>query len=154
MSTIARWCLSHRRYVLAGWVVALLVMGGIAHGVGSAYSNNFTLPGTDTQRALDLLKAEFPAQSGDVDSIVLHSRTGSVEDPTVRTAATAMLAKVSRLPHVRAVLSPYSSGNSAQISKNRTIAYASVIFDGSAIQVPQGAVKSVINTAEAVSTLR
>ena len=45
-------------------------MGAISNGVGSKYANSFTLPATDSSRALKLLQAEFPAASGETDTIV------------------------------------------------------------------------------------
>ena len=42
---------------------------------------NFTLPGTESQRASDLLTKEFGAQSGDADTIVFHVSHGTVDSP-------------------------------------------------------------------------
>ncbi|HEY2282678.1 MAG TPA: hypothetical protein VGH60_03910, partial [Solirubrobacteraceae bacterium] len=61
------WASRHRRTVLIGWIVVLVVSLGISRAVGSSFSTNFSLPGTDSQRATDLLKRDFPAQSGDSD---------------------------------------------------------------------------------------
>ena len=44
----------------------------LAQVVGPNYVSVFSLPGTESQRASDLLKREFKAQSGDVDTIVFH----------------------------------------------------------------------------------
>ena len=53
----------------------------IAAAAGRNYATNFSLPGTESQRALDLLKKEFPAQSGDVDTIVFHTANGHGQGP-------------------------------------------------------------------------
>ena len=55
MLTLARWASDHRRLVLVLWIVALVAAMGISNAVGSRYGNNFSLPGTDAQRAADLL---------------------------------------------------------------------------------------------------
>ncbi|HEY2200566.1 MAG TPA: hypothetical protein VGH56_01655, partial [Solirubrobacteraceae bacterium] len=75
------WASRHRRIVLIGWIVVLVASLGISRAVGSNFSTNFSLPGTDSQRATDLLKRDFPAQSGDSDQIVLHAREGRITDP-------------------------------------------------------------------------
>ena len=56
-------------------------MIGASSAIGTNYGNSFSLNGTDSQRAVDLLKRDFPAQSGDSDQIVLHARSGSVTAP-------------------------------------------------------------------------
>ena len=70
MAALARWCFRHRKIVLPAWLVALVLVGGIARTAGSSYTNNFSFPSTDSSRALDVVKANFPSQSGDSDQIV------------------------------------------------------------------------------------
>ena len=43
--------------------------------------DDFTLPGTESQAALDLLESRFPAQSGATATVVLHAPTGTLETP-------------------------------------------------------------------------
>jgi RND superfamily putative drug exporter len=61
----ARWCFLRRKFVLLAWLIALVLIGGIARSVGSAYSTNFSFPATDSSEALNIVKANFPSQSGD-----------------------------------------------------------------------------------------
>ncbi|MGP0053233.1 MAG: hypothetical protein ACLPZR_30940 [Solirubrobacteraceae bacterium] len=51
----------------------------------------YGLPGTDSQRALDLLKQNFKTQSGDVDAVVFHVSSGTIGSPAVRAAIMPML---------------------------------------------------------------
>src|ERR1700728_2672513 len=55
----------HRRAVLIGWLVLIIGALGLSSGLGAKYANNFSLPGTESQRAADLLARDFPAQAGD-----------------------------------------------------------------------------------------
>jgi len=66
----------------------------------------------------------------------------------VRRVIVALVARVGRLPHVTAVVSPYVRGAHA-ISKDGTIAFATVSFNEPAAQLPKAAVNRVIDTAEA-----
>ena len=100
------WSRRHRRLVLIGWIVLLVGSLGISHAVGTNYSTNFSLPGTESQRATDLLQRDFPAQSGDSDQIVLRAREGRITDPAVRAQVEPMLQEVAALPHVRAWSAP------------------------------------------------
>jgi RND superfamily putative drug exporter len=146
------WASHHRRTVLIGWIVLLVGALGIAGAVGSNYSNNFSLSGTESQRATDLLKRDFPAQSGDSDQIVLHARTGRITDPPVRAQVEPMLAQVAALPHVSGVVSPYWRAGAHAISPDGQIAFATVNFDERANVLPQGSIERVISTAERART--
>ncbi len=106
MVTLARWCFRHRRVVLAGWLLALILIGGIARSAGSTYANNFSFPATDSSRALAVLEKNFPTQAGDLDQIVVQAKSGTLDDPATRQEVEAMLAKVADLPYVRQVRTP------------------------------------------------
>src|ERR1700759_922485 len=100
MTSLARLCYRRRWIVIGLWLATLILGNAVAHSVGAHYVSDFNLSGTDTQKAFDLLKADFPTQNGDVDQIVIHARTGKVTDPGIESAETVMLAKVAALPHV------------------------------------------------------
>ncbi|HWC33694.1 MAG TPA: MMPL family transporter [Mycobacteriales bacterium] len=153
MSWLARWCVRNRWIVVALWVASAVYTGVIAHRVGSTYSNSFNLPNTDTQRAIDLLKADFPQASGDVDQIVLHAVHGKVTDPALEQTANAMFAKVGQIPHVVAVISPFSKGG-RQISKDGTIAYAVVQWDQLPDVLAQSSLDRFIKAAHAADSDR
>jgi len=144
---IARWTMAHRRIVVVGWIVAAVGIFAISSSVGKKNASNFTLPGTGSQHAADLLKGRFPAQAGDADQIVFRARTGKITDPAERATVGATLSRVARLPHVTAVVSPYAAGTQA-ISRDGTIAFATVSFSERADAVPKAAVNRVITTAE------
>ena len=153
MLSLARWCTTHRKYVLLGWVVLLVAVNVLARSAGTTYSNNFTLPNSDAQRASDLLKRSFPAQAGDRDSIVIAVRSGTVRDRPVRERVSAMLAGVTGLPHVASVISPYTGPSAgSSISANGRIEFATVVFAQRADQVPKAAVERVIHVARAAAT--
>ena len=94
MLKVTRWCIAHRGRVFVAWLAVAILTTVIAGAVGRNYATNFSLPGTESQRALDLLKREFPAQSGDVDTIVFHVANGTVDSPPVRAAMTKLLGQV------------------------------------------------------------
>src|SRR5215510_11841729 len=114
MSSLARWCFRRRFVVVGLWFVALLVVGGINSAQGSKYTDQFTLPGTESTRALNLLEKSFPTQSGDTAQIVWRAK--NVDDPAVKDRVTEMLGRVAKLPHVVEVKSPYDEANAAQRS--------------------------------------
>jgi RND superfamily putative drug exporter len=147
---LARWCFHHRRIVLALWLVLLVGFGAVDRSQGARYANNFSLPATDSSRALDILKADFPSQAGDTEQIVIQAKDGTLLDAATRAKVNTMLAQVAQLPHVRAVTSPYGVGG--QISKDGTIGLATVYLDALAQNVPKDAVNQLVSTAQSVDS--
>ncbi len=152
MLRLARWSTTHRIYVAIGWVVLLLGVNAVAQSAGTSYSNNFTLPNSDAQRAADLLQHSFPAQAGDRDTIAFKVSSGSVLDPAVRSRMSAMFADVAKLPHVAGVISPYGGATAGKtVSKSGQIAFATVVFDEKANLLPKSAAERVVKVARAAA---
>jgi RND superfamily putative drug exporter len=150
MLKLARWSTTHRLYVVIGWIVLLVAVNAFAQSAGTSYSNNFTLPNSDAQRAADLLQKSFPAQAGDRDTIVYKVSSGTVTDPAVKARMSAMFAEVAKLPHVAAVISPYAGAAAGKsISANGQIAFATVVFNEKANLLPKSAPERVVKVARA-----
>jgi RND superfamily putative drug exporter len=149
MRKLAHWSFSHRRLVLAAWLVVVVGLTVIHSAAGSAYRDSFKLSGTESSEAQALLQQSSPQTSGDVDHIVLAAEDGgSIREPAVRSDVTAMLERVEGLPHVGSVASPYAPGSADQISKDGRIAYATVTFDEQANDLPTGAIERVVDVAQ------
>src|SRR5436190_11199114 len=113
MVKIARWTMAHRRIVVVAWIVATVGILALSSSVGKKTASSFTLPGTGSQQAVDLLQSRFPAQAGDADQIVFHARTGTLTSAADRATIDATIARVARLPHVTSVVGPYAAGQHA-----------------------------------------
>ncbi|HEX5851736.1 MAG TPA: MMPL family transporter, partial [Solirubrobacteraceae bacterium] len=150
MLKLARWSTTHRKYVVLGWVALLFAVNAFAQSAGTTYSNNFTLPNSDAQRAGDLLDRSFPTQAGDRDTIVFKVSSGTVLNPAVRSRMSAMFAEVRKLPHVAEVISPYAGATAGKsISADRTIAFATVVFDERANLLDISTAERVVKVARA-----
>ncbi|MCW2860571.1 MAG: hypothetical protein JWP48_2279, partial [Actinoallomurus sp.] len=148
MSVLARWCYRHRLIVVLLWVVAVAGLGVASKAVGSAYSDNFSLPGTESTRALQLLQKSLPAQSGDSATVVWQTSQGTVRDAAVRQRMTPVLDKIAKSPSVTSVTSPYDPRGTRQISKDGRTAYAQISFGQLANKLPKADVQRVADTAE------
>ena len=155
MLKLTRWTIAHRRIVVVAWIVLAVGVLAASQAVGKRNANNFSLPNTDSQRAVDLLKSRFPAQAGDADQIVFRTPQGKLKDASTRAVIAPLLVRIGRLPHVAGVVSPYDTGANA-ISKAGTIGFATVKFDQLASVLPKSAINRVINRAESArsSTLQ
>jgi RND superfamily putative drug exporter len=153
METLARWCYTHRRVVVLLWVVGIAAIFAIGQLVKPHYRAGDALPRTDSASAATLLQQDFPGQAGESDMIVWRVASGSVRDPDVSGRMTRMLHDVRALAHVRSVQSPYTAGGDA-ISKDGTVAFATVTFDQDFDQLPLDAVSKVVSVARGYGDAR
>src|SRR5689334_21260218 len=149
MRSLARWCFRHKFVVLAIWVACLFVLGGLSAGAGSGYTDQFSLPGTESTAAFNLLKDNFNTESTDTNQVVFAAK--DVNDPAIKARIEKTLAEIAKGPHVARVDSPFAQGAAArQISKDGSVAFANVHMDGEQpiADVPKSAYDSLIATAE------
>ncbi len=149
MRTLARWCVTHRRVVLAGWLLALVGLTAISQSAGTAYKDSFSLKGTQSFEALSLLEKSAPKASGDVEHVVLAVTHGRLTDAAVRARARAVLARVAALPEVASVASPYAARGGAQISPSGQIAFADVTLTKQAIKFTPSQAQQFVEAARA-----
>ena len=149
MSALARWCYQHRLVVIAVWIGLLTGLAMMSQAVKTSYDNSFTLPGSGSGNAQELLLRSAPAQAGDSDQIVWQVSHGSVTGPAIEQRMSAMLARVSRLPEVASVASPYLPGGKVQISPDGRTAYATVNFTQTAYYLNNADVNRVVAVATA-----
>jgi RND superfamily putative drug exporter len=146
MRRLAAFSHDHRRLVATVWIVLIAAAGALASGVGTGYVNNFTLPGTESQRALDLLRDRFPQQAGDTSQIVFHVQSGSLTDAAAKAQVATVVASVAKLPSVAGAVDPY--GDAGTISKDGKTGYASLLFDQQAVDLDKADVERVVDTAQ------
>src|ERR671920_2239828 len=118
MRSLARWCFRRKFVVLAIWVVALLVLGGLSASAGTGYTDSFSLPGTESTTALNLLTDNFNTESTDTNQVVFAA--ADVTAPATRGRIQRTLAQIAKGPHVERVDSPFARGAAArQVSRDR-----------------------------------
>jgi len=123
---LGQWCFRRRRYVVAGWVLVIAVLAVVAVNVKQPTSNSFTIPGTESQQALNLLDQKFPGTGGAQAQVVFSAPTSqSLTDAADHQAVEGTLAELRKLPQVVGVTDPYQAGT---VSKNGRIAYAVVAY--------------------------
>ncbi|MFE2550443.1 MMPL family transporter [Streptomyces sp. NPDC059355] len=151
MAVIARWCLRHRLVTVLLWLLALGGTAVAAAAAGSAFSNDYEVPGTESSRAHALLRAGFHGQGGDTDTVVWRTpEHQTVRTPAVEQRMARALDTIAGLPGVGSVAGPYGAGpeSAAQISPDGRTAYAVVTFDRPADSVPKAQAKAVVAAAK------
>ncbi|WP_406725365.1 MMPL family transporter [Streptomyces sp. GD-15H] len=152
MAALARWCVRRRLITVLLWLLAL---GGVTAGAfaaGSAYSNDYEVPGTESGHAAELLHEGFPALGGDSDTLVWHTTSGSVRDTDVEQTMTRTLDRIEELPGVTAVTGPYDDQGPGRISADGRTAYATVIFDDLAKDIDPAEAAAVVEAAQTAET--
>lgn len=123
---LGRWSVARRKLVLAMWG-ALLVAGVVgAATLAGETSDAFTLPGTESQDAIDHLAKEMPGAGGGSATVVFQASEGT--DLMAPDAIAAIAETVERLktaPQVAHVTDPFEAGS---ISEDSTIGFSSVAY--------------------------
>ncbi|MFF2786815.1 MMPL family transporter [Streptomyces sp. NPDC058049] len=155
MAVIARWCMRHRLLTVLIWLLALGGTAAAAVTAGSAFSNNYEVPGTESGKANALLREAFHGQGGDTDTIVWRAPDRqSVRTPDIEQRMTRALEAVAGLPGVGSVAGPYGPApeSAARISPDGRTAYAVVTFDQQADSVPKAQARAVLDAAKNPTT--
>ncbi|MGW0217016.1 MMPL family transporter [Micromonospora chokoriensis] len=108
---LGRGALRRRRLVVALWLVVLVVAGLAAATLRGPTASNFTMPGTESQRALDLLAEQFPAASGATGTITVKAPAdGQLATPEGQTVVRELVQQASTLPGVVGAVDPFQVG--------------------------------------------
>ncbi|WP_372696837.1 MMPL family transporter [Arthrobacter sp. JSM 101049] len=99
-----------RRWIFVSiWAVVLLAIGLSAGAFMGKLTNSFSIPGTETQRALDKLKAEMPEFSGGSGSIVYQTSDGQRFTTAQKKAIGDALENLEDLDDVRQASNPFTT---------------------------------------------
>jgi putative drug exporter of the RND superfamily len=107
---LGRASFRRRKLVVVLWLVLLAALGGAALAFKGTSSSDFTMPGTESQRAIDALQREFPEASGATGTIVVAAPAGgTLADPTLKTAVDGLVKEASALPGVLGAVDPFAA---------------------------------------------
>ena len=72
-------------WFIGAWLLAAVGAVFLAVSLDGQTNDNFTIPDTQSQQALDLLEADFPQMAGATATVVFNAPQG-FDDPTVQAA--------------------------------------------------------------------
>ncbi|MFD4143191.1 MMPL family transporter [Streptomyces sp. NPDC058572] len=133
------WCARHCVLVIVLWLAALAAVQVLDRAFGGEYSDNFALPGTQSQEGLDVLKAHEPAAGGYSAQVVLNDTSKPLTEVSSQVAS--VVAKLQKLPHVLSAQNPLPTPGSTPpeqpagtpdvgpLSADGKTAYITVRFD-------------------------
>jgi RND superfamily putative drug exporter len=160
---LARWdrfCASHPWRIVLGSLTSLAVLIILVVTVGGSLKDEFQIPGSDTQKATDLIKAEFSSEKGSVLNLVFAAPKGErLDTPERKAAVNAAVAKLKTSEFkpqngkvgIESVGNPFSD---ATFSDSGRIAYAEAQFsdeiktaDRSQVVAVENAVRDTVEPA-------
>jgi len=124
---LGSWTFDHRRTVVAIWVAVLVGLGVLAVALGGKVSNSFSVPGTESQRALNLLNKEFPGSGGATARIVFAAPPGHrLTEPRYRPLIRPTIRLAQHVP--QSVGGAAAFRQSFALSKDGRIGFANLQF--------------------------
>ena len=126
LARMARTITHHWKRSAVVAVLAIVLLGAAA-GAGGEAADDFNVPGTESQQALDLFRDHSPAFAGADSTVVFSVESGKLADPEPRAAIEDAVAKVRDLPGVEQFGDPFAQD--AQMSEDGRIAAVDVRYD-------------------------
>jgi RND superfamily putative drug exporter len=126
---LGHFCYRRRWPVLAVWVAVVILLGVGAATLARPTASTATIPGTESQEALDLLAQRMPeagVANASARLVFTPKADGTLTEPAKIAAIKQALGKVAALPHVASVVDPYEA---KAIALNGRTAIANVLYD-------------------------
>ncbi|MFD4999434.1 MMPL family transporter [Streptomyces buecherae] len=138
---LGRGAFRHRRLVLAAWAGVLAAVVCALVALGGKLDNDFAIPGSQSQRALDSMAENFPAAAGTSAHLVFTAPDGgAVTEPRYAKAMGDALAAAGDAPDVAAVLSPERTGT---VTQDKRTALAQVNYRQERSELDEGALDAL-----------
>ncbi|MEO3750423.1 MMPL family transporter [Streptomyces sp. B6B3] len=126
---LGRLCFRRRWWVALVWIALLFGIGTAASSAGEAPPDEFTLPGTESQETLDLLKEEFPEANAEALETIVAIQApdgGQLAGDEYRPAMEALVADLGEGDKVLSVSDPLNQGG---VNEDGDTAYMMVSYD-------------------------
>ena len=112
LARIARTQASHPKRTVFGGLLTFIVISFLAFGpLKGTLENKFVIPGSDAQKATDVLKAKFGARNGAILQIVFNKPDGKLAAPAQRAAIKSALALAAKEQYATNVSGPFADNN-------------------------------------------
>lgn len=148
-----RWSVfvaEHPWRVIFLWIVTIILAVMAVRSWGGSLTDSFTVPGTESQAALDLLIERYPARSGSELLAVFHRADGTIQEPSVQRAMTEFARQARGVEEVAVVDLP--GDRPGNISPDGRTAIVRVVFDKLANNLDNENIGSVIRIGETYRT--
>ncbi len=128
LDRMGMFCARRHWVVIVAWVIILGALLLLKNAFGGEFVNDYTVPGSQSSRGLDLLNDKYPQQGGYAGQIVFHTKTGKITDSSFTGPINTSMTNVGKLPDVVRATSPFATSNSPQVAKDGTTAYGTAAW--------------------------
>ncbi|WP_409471548.1 MMPL family transporter [Streptomyces sp. HC307] len=145
---IGRLAFRRRHFVALIWVALLTLAGVGAASAPAAGTTSFSIPGTEAQKAFDLLEDRFPGMSADgaTARVVFKAPDGEkMTDAENKATVKETVRELSDGSEVVSVADPYKA---QAVSKDGTVAYAAVSYDVSGMELEDSTKEALEEAAQ------
>lgn len=139
LASLATFLATHWKRSALAAALAFAAIAGLGAVAGGSFSDDFAIPGAESQKARELLESRFSAASGDSATVVYFVEDGTLREGARSDAIRRSVEAIGEQPHVTAVTDPLASKVRGQVSADGRIAFATVQYDRPAIEL-EGAV--------------
>ena len=139
LSKLGRFAFRRRGLVVLFWVVALVGAGFAASTAAAPPADAFSMPGTESQKAFDLLQAKFPDARADGAAarvVIRAPGTEKITSPARKAQVEKLVADLTKAPQVAGVADPFKAN---AVSGDRATTYAYVTYTASATEMTDAA---------------
>ncbi len=130
LERLGRGAARHHWLVIGAWVAVAILLSVLAKHSDGHTKDVFTIPGTESQQAFDLLQERFPAANAPSAQVVFHSTSGPLTGPAETASVTGAISDIQNMAQVMTVTNPMTPTFAANLSEDKATAYASVAFKG------------------------
>ncbi|WP_159063159.1 MMPL family transporter, partial [Streptomyces scabiei] len=144
---LGRFAFRRRHVTVLIWVALLTLAGVGAASAPAAGSTSFSIPGTEAQKAFDLLEQRYPGMSADgaTARVVFKAPEGEkMTDAANKAAVEKTVAELGDGSEVVSVSDPFTT---RAVSADGTIAYASVTYEVPAMELKDSSKEALETTA-------
>ncbi|MFC9678347.1 MMPL family transporter [Streptomyces sp. NPDC056948] len=145
---LGRLSFRRRHFVALIWVALLTLAGVGAASAPAAGNSSFSIPGTEAQKAFDLLEQRFPGVSADgaTARVVFKAPSGEkMTDPGNKATVREAVKELADGSEVARVTDPYQA---KAVSKDGTIAYAQVSYKVSGMELEDSSRDALQDSAQ------
>jgi RND superfamily putative drug exporter len=157
LARLAGACARRPWRVVGGWLAAFVLLIALNAAFHGHLINDFKIPGSDTQKATDLIDAKFGGQKGAALRVVVAAPPGEQLNTPDRKAAIDKMLATSKTGQrdlaqdpkdVSAITSPFSDSN--QLSDDKRVAFFDVQFDRTGFELPRSGVVNIEDQLRAI----
>lgn len=156
--------------VISGWVVVIALVALLANAYGGEYTASFSLPGSESEKAIGILMEKFPDAAGDSANIVIQAKDGDITSPASQEQIQQIVSSAAGLDGVGVVITPLdvladptalpanvqalptNQGGSMQLSEDGSMALITLQYGVSAIEVAPEDVASLFELVDGANS--